>query len=269
MRFLNRPHGRIAYDLYGGSAAGPLAVCVPGMGSSRASFRFLAPALAEQGYRTAALDLRGHGDSDAAFDDYGDEAAGSDVIALATELGGGPALLVGNSMGAAAAAWVAAERPDLVSALVLIGPFLRDAPVSPLQRRLMRLLFLRPWGPAVIRAYLGKLYAGRLPRGHTEHVSTLLSALRPPDRYRALIQTFGTSHAPVEARLGEVTAPALVLMGALDPDWPDPAAEADWIREQIGARVAMVPDSGHYPHEQRPDLVNPAVLAFAEETARG
>ena len=30
-----------------------------------------------------------------------------------------------------------------------------------------------------------------------------------------------------EARLGNIHCPALVLMGTLDPDWPDPRAEAD------------------------------------------
>ncbi|TDQ45422.1 alpha/beta fold hydrolase [Actinorugispora endophytica] len=269
VRLLDRRRGRIAYDLYGAGNTGPLVVCVPGMGSVRGSFRFLAPALAEQGYRVAAMDLRGHGDSDVSFDEYGDEAAGSDAIALIGELGDGPAVLIGNSMGAAAAVWASVERPDLVSALVLTGPFLRDAPSGPARRLLMRLMFLRPWGPALIKAYMGKLYPGPAPEGHSEHVAAVAAALRPRDRYRAVIRTFGSSHAAVETRLPEVAVPSLVVMGEADPDWPDPAAEADWIRGRIGADVLMVPGSGHYPHEQRPDLVNRAVLEFARGAVRG
>ncbi|GAA3993075.1 alpha/beta hydrolase [Thermobifida alba] len=269
-RFLRRQRGRIAYDLHGADHAGPLAVCVPGMGSTRTSFRFLAPALAARGHRVAVTDLRGHGDSDTSFDVYGDEATGSDLIALIAELDGAPALLVGNSMGAAAAAWAAAQRPDLVSGLVLVGPFLRDARGGAALRLLLRPMLLRPWGPALLRSYLAKLYPGRTPEGHAEHEAAVLAALRSRDRYRAIRRTMTeTTHAPVTARLSEIAAPALVVMGEADPDWKDPAAEAAWIRDRIGAEVLMVPDAGHYPHEQRPDLVTPAVLAFAERVSRG
>src|SRR5512140_2172703 len=78
-RFLDRPGGRIAYDLAG---AGPLIVCTPGMGDLRSSYRFLAPALVAAGYRVATMDLRGHGDSDPTFAECDDVAAGTDVVAL-------------------------------------------------------------------------------------------------------------------------------------------------------------------------------------------
>jgi pimeloyl-ACP methyl ester carboxylesterase len=42
-------------------------VLVPGLGDLRASYRFLAPALKEAGYRVACTDLRGAGGSDATF----------------------------------------------------------------------------------------------------------------------------------------------------------------------------------------------------------
>jgi pimeloyl-ACP methyl ester carboxylesterase len=62
--------------------------------------------------------------------------------------------------------------------------------------------------------------------------------------------------------------PALVVMGEADPDFPDPAAEATWIAERLQARVVMVPDAGHYPQSQRPDVVGPAVVDHLER-ARG
>src|SRR5580704_7298801 len=68
--YLSRPGGHIGYDVAG---TGPLVVLVPGMGDLRASYRFLAPALREAGYRVACTDLRGHGDSDTTFASYGDD----------------------------------------------------------------------------------------------------------------------------------------------------------------------------------------------------
>ena len=98
--YLTLPGGRIAYDV---SGDGPLLVLVPGMGDLRDSYRFLAPALRQAGYRVACTDLRGHGDSDPGFASYGDVETAGDLIALIEELGS-PAVLIGNSM--AAGAWL-------------------------------------------------------------------------------------------------------------------------------------------------------------------
>src|SRR5580658_7738499 len=116
--FLTRPEGRVAFDVDG---SGPLVVLVPGMGDLRATYRFLAPALRAAGYRVASTDLRGHGDSDTTFRSYGDAETTGDVLALIEELGG-PAVVVGNSMGAGCAVLAAADRPDLVHGIVLVGP---------------------------------------------------------------------------------------------------------------------------------------------------
>lgn len=258
-RFLDRPGGRIAYDVAG---EGPLVVCVPGMGDLRSVYRFLEPALVGAGYRVATMDLRGHGESDATFADYDDVAAGTDVVALLAELGGGPAVLVGNSMGAGVAAWAAAEAPDLVAALVLIGPFVRNAPTSRGAGLAFRLALLRPWGPAAWSAWYARLYPGRAPADLPAHRARIRESLRRPGHWRGFVATTHTSHAPVEARLGEVTARTLVVMGDRDPDFGDPAAEAAFVADRLGGRVVMVPGAGHYPHAEYPEIVNPAILDF-------
>ena len=98
-RYLDRGEGRIAYDVTG---SGPLVVAVPGMGDLRSSYRHLAPALVDAGFRVATMDLRGHGDSDTTFTAYDNPGVASDISALIEHLGG-PALVIGNSMGAASA----------------------------------------------------------------------------------------------------------------------------------------------------------------------
>jgi len=258
-RFLDRPGGRIAYDLAGD---GPLVVCIPGMGDLRSGYRFLAPALVEAGYRVATMDLRGHGDSDATFVDYDDVAAGTDVVALLAEVGGGPAVLVGNSMGAGAAAWAAAEAPDLVAALVLVGPFVRNPPASRAATLLFRLALLRPWGAAAWSAWYARLFPGRAPTDLSAHRARIRESLRRPGHWRAFVATTHTSHAPVQVRLGEIAARTLVVMGDRDPDFVDPRAEAAFIADRLAAAVVMVPGSGHYPHAEYPEIVTPAILGF-------
>ena len=269
---LSRPEGRIAYSL-DGPAAGPLVVLIPGMGDLRSTWRELTGPLVDAGHRVAVMDLRGHGDSDTTFRTHGDVVTGQDALALVEHLGG-PAVLVGNSMSAGASAWAAAERPDLVAGLVLTGPFLRDpkmpAIVAAGMHQLMGAMFARPWGSAVWASY----YKGYLNRGTKapwldEHVADLRAAMNDPAHLRSFRHlTVQLTHAPVEARLAEVTAPAIAFVGAVDPDYTDPAAEAQWIRDTLGAEVTVIPDVGHYPHHQAPEVVVPATLAFLADVPR-
>lgn len=262
--FLARPEGRIAYDICG---EGDLVVLVPGMGDLRGAYRFLAPALRDAGYQVASSDLRGHGDSDTTFSSYGDVETTGDILALVAQLGR-PAVIVGNSMAAGSAALAAAQRPDLVRGLVLIGPFLRDPKVSSMQRMLLRVAMAQPWAALSWNAYLPKLYAGRRPDDFAEYRRQVITSLKRPGHKRAFSLTTRTSHAPVTARLEDVSAPSLVVMGEQDPDFPDPRAEAGWIAKTIGAEIVMVPEAGHYPQSQRPDVTTPAVLSFLGKLKR-
>src|SRR4051794_23921263 len=135
--------GELACEVEG---EGPLVVCAPGLGDLRAEYRYLAPRLVAAGFRAASVDVRGHGDSSVSFSDYAASAVGRDLVAIVRALGG-PALLVGTSMSAAAAVWAAAQAPELVRGIVLIGPFVRDVPLSGFQRTMLKLALLRPWGP--------------------------------------------------------------------------------------------------------------------------
>jgi pimeloyl-ACP methyl ester carboxylesterase len=259
---LHRDEGDIAYEVVGD---GPLVLCLPGMGELRSSYRHNVQALAEAGLRVAAMDLRGHGDSDATFSSYDDVAAGTDALALIDYLGG-PAVLVGNSMGAGAAAWAAAERPDLVAGLVLIGPFVRQVPINPVMAFVFRIAMSGPWAPAVWHAYLPSLYPGRKPDDFADHRAAIRASMRRPGHAKAFVATTRTSHAPAEGRLADVAAPALVVMGTADPDFADPTAEAAWIVDRLAeAEQLLVDGAGHYPQAEQPDTVNPTLVAFVQD----
>jgi pimeloyl-ACP methyl ester carboxylesterase len=258
-RYLDRPGGRIAYDVAGD---GPLVIATPGMGDLRSVYRFLAPALVDAGYRVATADLRGHGESDSTFTEYGDVPTATDMLALIKELGGSPAVLIGNSMSAGSAAWAAAESPELVEGIVLMGPFVRDPDVNRLMGMVLRVALSRPWGPRLWRSQYKRLYTGRHPEDLDAHVAQMAESLNQAGHWSAFTRTARTSHAAVEARLDEVTARTLVVMGERDPDFKDTRAEADFIADRLGGSVVMVPESGHYPQAEYPEVVTPAVLEF-------
>ena len=176
---------------------------MPGMGDLRAGYRFLAPALRAAGYRVACTDLRGHGDSDATFMSYGDEETAGDITALIEELGG-PAVVVGNSMGASAAVLAAAQRPELISGLVLAGPFVRNGKTSTPQRLILRAAMAPQWAAISWKSYLAKLYACRRPADFEEYRPQVIASIRRPGYAKAFSRT---SHDPAQARLADVTAP--------------------------------------------------------------
>ena len=258
---LDRPDGRIAYDVVG---SGPLVVCVPGMGDIRQVYRFLRNDLVDAGYRVATMDLRGHGASDTTFDRFDDQATAADVLSLVDHLGG-PAVLIGNSMSAGVAVVAAATAPDAVAGLVLIGPFARNVPVGRLKTLVLRLGLLRPWGPRVWTSYYAKLYPGSQPDDLAEHIDAIAAAQRRPGAWDAFVATTRTTRDEADASLGAVRAPALVVMGTADPDFPDPSAEARLIAGRLDGEVFLAEGAGHYPQTEQPDSVSPVIRSFVDQ----
>lgn len=261
--FLERPDGRLAYDVTG---EGPLVVATPGMGDLRQTFRFLRADLVAAGYRVATVDLRGHGESSVGWADHSETAVADDLIALAQHLGrsGERAVLVGNSYSGGAAVVAAARGPELFAGLVLSGAFVRDVPQNAVQRAAGWLISRAPLGRPLWNAYVPSLYPSSKPADFGEYHRALKANLAEPGRFAAVAAMAGAGHRAAEAALPSVSAPALVVMGTKDPDFPDPAAEARLTAESLGARadVVLVDGAGHYPHAERPDVVSPAVREF-------
>ncbi len=147
--------------------------------------------------------------------------------------------------------------------MVLLGPFVREPKASGLTRLATRVLMSRSWAAAAWNWYLPRLYAGIRPADFAEYRAGVTAAIRRPGYARAFSLTTGTRHHKAEQALPLVTAPALIVMGDQDPDFPDPLIEARWITDTLHGELLMVAEAGHYPHSQRPDLVGPAVIAFA------
>ncbi|WP_329364229.1 alpha/beta hydrolase [Streptomyces sp. NBC_00669] len=261
--------GTIAYEVAGD---GPLIVLAHGMGNSRAAYRKVMPALVAAGYRVAAVDLRGSGESSVAWPAWSRTAIAGDLLAVIRHLGG-PAVLVGHSISGGAATIAAAQEPSLISAVVELGPFTRkqsirlgDLRVKRFRRGMLRLVGAGMFGSVRLwKAYLDVAYPGVKPAGWDEYLGRIDTMMREPGRMKAM-QGMGRS-APTDAgaQLGHVSSPVLVVMGTLDPDWADPHAEGTAIVEALPAglgRLEMIEGAGHYPHDQFPDQVVSLVLDF-------
>ena len=114
----------LAYDDAGDEGASPVVV-LHGVTAGRRDWEwFGVTAKLATEHRVFVLDQRGHGDSDRTPGTYRLPDYASDLVAFLENVVGGPAALVGHSLGGLVSAQVAADRPELVR-----RAYFEDAPV--------------------------------------------------------------------------------------------------------------------------------------------
>jgi pimeloyl-ACP methyl ester carboxylesterase len=247
---------------------GPAVVLVHGFGSSLATWKDVIPGVA-RGHEVVALDLPGFGLSDQPAD-LSVEDFPRAVVGLMDRLSIERAALVGNSLGGATSALVAGSYPGRVSALVLVdaagfnlAPGDRPALVRWTMGPAGALLSRLPGKRLVVEAALRQVFHD--PRLVTPgRVAEYLQVAARPGSFasiRSLGESLRARGAVVQDALPRVSAPTLVLWGA-DDRWI-PVADADRFVASIpGARKVVIPDCGHVPQEEKPELVAEALREF-------
>jgi pimeloyl-ACP methyl ester carboxylesterase len=252
------------------TGSGPSVVLVHGFFSSLYTWKDVVPALAAT-HDVVALDLPGFGLSDQpaglGFADFPRA-----VLGLMDRLGIGQAALVGNSMGGATVALVAAEQPERVTALVLVDA--AGFNLGPKERPAMITFAMSPAG-AIVAALPGKRLVVESSlrqvfhddsRVTPERVSEYLAALSRPGTFpsiRSLGASFGDRTRVVSEALPRIQAPTLVLWGD-DDRWIPPAHADLFVAAIPGSRKVVVPACGHVPQEERPEEVARQLLEFLD-----
>ena len=243
--------------------------------------------------RTVALDLRGHGLSDAPTTEYDPTTLAEDVVAVAEGsgvLGGGPAdtavdgaagrvVLAGHGYGAIVATWAADLLGDRCAGLVLVdggwqdvaeetGPtpaeFLRDLAEPPEVLASMDAFLAdrRAWDPSHWDAdeeRAARATVVEVPAGH------VVPAVRPHAFERSVEAIF--QYLPI-ASLAELDLPIEALVAVDDEDRSKTAALVEVQRARSAAGraevdVARFPDDGHNLPRYRPDELAGAILRLA------
>jgi pimeloyl-ACP methyl ester carboxylesterase len=264
--FFTRPDGALAYSDVG---TGPLVVAMTGMGDLRSQYRFLSADLVAAGFRVVTVDVRGFGESSARWPQFTRAAIAQDYLDLVAHLDSGPAVLVASSYVGGAATLASVIDPEQIAGVVLLGGFIRERKPT-IGSRLLARFMASPLSRGLWPSYYASLYTSRKPEDLPEHVAAVRANLAEPGRWVALGRMVLADNSAADARVSEVTRPALVVVGSQDPDFTDPAEEIRYARESFQGEVdgLLVDGAGHYPHVERPDLVSPRIVEFAEAACR-
>jgi pimeloyl-ACP methyl ester carboxylesterase len=236
--------------------------------------------------RVVAMDLRGHGLSDAPTEGYDPEAFAGDVVAVAEGSGllAGPrdrVVLVGHGFGAIVAAWAAAAIAERCAGLVLVDggwesletasgmdvdEFLRglDEPPEVMRSMTAFLADRAAFDPGTWDADQER--AARATVVET-HAGKVVPATRPHAAEASVRAMF--RYDPLET-LAAVTAPVVALIAADDEEGTRAKAlsAASARRASAGRgriRAASYPHDGHNLMRYRPEAVSAAILSVAGE----
>lgn len=242
----------------------PTLVLVHGFGASKDAWLDFVREI-PAGPRILVPDLSGHGDTEADAGPYDAPRLTADLGAWLDAVAPGPVHVAGNSMGGNVAALLALDR-EAVRSLTLYDPS-GVVPPTPSRRdslaargesilipttrdafdRLIALSFVEePDIPGPARDVLAEDYARREPF------------------LRDLLTGLGRNPDIVRPRLGEITAPVLLVWGAEDRVI-HPSAASVWAEVLPNARLQILPNVGHAPMMERPAETAADFLAFVRQ----
>ncbi|GBF95960.1 hypothetical protein Rsub_08083 [Raphidocelis subcapitata] len=286
---------------YATAGCGRPVVLVHGFGASLGHYRATIPALAAAGYKVYALDLLGFGASDKPVlqEGYSIELWAQLLADFAREFpladggggGGSPAgsgaVFVGNSVGSLVCLAAAAELPaDAVAGVCLLnsaGAMNNKGVVAdwriiaalPLLWLIDLLLSIRPIARALFdnvrdRATLAKVLRG-VYRNEAAVDDDLVDIIAGPSNDETALDVFvsvitGPAGPKPWDLLPRIAAPIFIAWGDRDPftplDGPVGKFFADLPEGRAGTRFALLPDVGHCPQDDRPELLHAELLPW-------
>lgn len=263
-------------------------VLVHGFGASIGHWRKNIPVLASGGYRVFAIDLLGFGGSDKPALDYRMELWQELLKDFWAAHIQAPTVFVGNSIGALLSLMVVANHPEIAAGGVLIncagGLSHRPHELNPPLRiamttfnRLVRsqltgkLIFNRVRQKPQIRRTLLQVYRNR-EAVTDELVDILYAPSCDPGAQQVFTAILTAPPGPTPAELlPKVKSPLLVIWGADDPWTPITGARIFQQASENGQRIKItpIPNAGHCPHDEVPDIVNPLILKWLDSLGTG
>ncbi|MGY1824639.1 3-oxoadipate enol-lactonase [Geodermatophilus sp. SYSU D00079] len=233
----------------------PVLVLGPSLGTDTGLFDAQATEFAGD-FRVVRYDLRGHGGSEVVPGPCTMADLAGDVVALLDRLGVDRFSYAGVSIGGAIGQQLALTVPERLEKLAIIASAAQfaDPPSWGVRAKQVR----EHGTETLVGSRTGTWFTAAWAEQHPDEALRLLQMLRdtPDEGYAACCEAIGAFD--VRDRLGEITAPTLVIAGEEDPATPPDMVRliADGI---AGAQFLVVPGAGHLPNATDPETVNAAL----------
>lgn len=242
-------------------------VWIHGLGGTWRDFEPQLDRLADR-YRCIVPELRGHGRTPAVPGRMSTADLAGDVAGVLGALDVDRAVVVGLSMGGLVAQALAVDHPDVVEALVLVdtGPRV-PAPVAMLLRAAAARIRSKGMPAALaMLQHMGSEAGGdeeamRQARADGTAWQQRDLASNDPDVLAAGLVALADHDLRRQVR--KLQVPTLLIAGADDPVVPLSLVE-DLAGLIPGSRMVVVPDAGHLPNRDRPELFDEALTAFVD-----
>jgi proline iminopeptidase len=239
----------------------------------------------ERAHRVVYYDQRGGGRStlpaDSALLTIEDHVR--DLEALRAHLGLRKVTLLAHSFGPAIAALYALQYPDRVERMIFLGPIpprrgefpqqygatLRSRLTAEELARAEQLSFDSENVAAVCREYWSIMTRPRVARSLPVSVVKSDLCAAPADALRyGMTRTNAATFESLgdwnwSADLARVKVPVLIIHG--EEDAIPMAMVAEWATALPDARLLRLPETGHFPHAERPEVVFPAIEKFLRQ----
>lgn len=214
-------------------------------------------------HRVIALDLRGHGDSDAPLWHFTLDDFAEDIRELLRHLGISDATFIGLSMGGYILLALIRKYPELVRKMVLADTRAQaDNEEAKAGRFVMAQVAYQKGSQAIADMMMPKLLGSTSLEKRQNIVNSIRSIINKNQSSGIVVDLMAMAQrSDSTSLLSNISCPTLVIVGEEDVATPPP--EAHYIKDRIpGAELAVLPEAGHLSNLEQPQGFNQALHSF-------
>jgi pimeloyl-ACP methyl ester carboxylesterase len=227
---------------------------------------FLQTRVFRRHHRCVLHDSRGCGLSGKPTDEiYDVKTQAADLHSILRTVGVEKAIHIGHSFGGPIALQFYFDHPDEVSGLVLIGSYSAGRQLAITEEQVLSLYDTIQGRHSVFETFITHEKFARFNPYAAEIEAMLQREACKPHIYASKATCRGFFRLYLTERLCSVRVPALVVCG--DADKPVPLESASRILAEgiPDARLVVVKDAAHFPHMEKPEIVNEAMWHWLRE----
>lgn len=248
--------GQVEFQVDG---SGPVILMIPSLGRGASDFDDLSRRLVAAGFTAVRPEPRGIGKSTGTMTNLSLHDLAADNAAVIESLGRGPVIVIGHAFGQRVGRTLAADRPELVKAMIMVAAGGKA-----------------PMKPGAEQALLGSFRLDQSVEVRIQDVRLAFFAPgNDPSVWRdgwypdvAKVQLMATRAAPVEGwwNAGSTT-PLLVIEGLRDVIAPP--ENGHMMKQEMAGRVELldIDGAGHAMLPEQPEKIAEATIGFSRKLA--